>query len=326
MAQSVPGAWSQQRYAGSGVTVVDHSRFPSITQSRSSVTDSASGPGQGCKLIQISDLHLQAQPHQRYRGFDVDKHLLAVLDHIDRHHVDFDGLLLSGDLVHHGHAAGYRRLVDYLERFDKPWYWIPGNHDSPVEMRRIRPTPSDSFVCNGCRVVLLDSTSAADGRGGGSLSDPELQRLRDQLGRARTAGESVVLVLHHNPLPVQSAWQDAIMLGNATCFWQLLESYQLSVAVLFGHLHQHWDQTCQGVRVLSCPSTAIQFARQQPQIKLETDGQAALPGYRWLNIGAPYPSTGAPSDTEVSRFSTAADQLNGSWTWLETGIERVRLA
>lgn len=281
----------------------------------SSRTDTAK-PNRSCKLIQLSDLHLQQSPNQRYRGYDVERHLQQVLAHIQQHHADLDGLLLSGDLVHHGYADGYRRLVDYLDRLGKPWDWIAGNHDSLDQMRSIRPASTPNIVINGCRLVLLDSCSAPDGRGSGSLAESELQRLAGQLEAAEQTGQAVLVLLHHNPVPLGSRWQDAIMLANADALWELLDPYQMPITLLFGHIHQQYDQYYRGVRLLSCPSTAVQFKAQQPQLMLETEPQLAAPGYRWLSL----PLMGADGRC------TEVDQQNRDPDLLKTGIERVGLA
>ncbi len=266
-------------------------------------------PGRPCKLIQLSDLHLPALRQQQYCERDVEQQLLSVLAHIEQHHPDLDGLLLSGDLVHQGHSAAYRRLDGYLSRFDKPWYWIAGNHDSHTAMRRIRPDQPVSLCCNGWRILLLDSTSAADGLGSGSLPDSELQRLQDQLQSAQEAGEALVLVLHHHPVPVQSRWQDQIMLGNAERLWQLLDRYRVPITLLFGHVHQVWEMNREHVRLLSCPSTAVQYVRGQMGLQIETEGDAALPGYRWL----------------ILEPAAALDQTNLNKCWPRSAVERVRL-
>ncbi len=285
-----------------------------------SSTDAAlsnpSGSKRCCKLIQISDLHLQQRPDQRYRDYDVEQQLLAVLRHIQSHHADLDALLLSGDLVHHGHAEGYLRLCGYLDAIGKPWYWIPGNHDELSQMQQILPASPQRVVINGWRLVLLDSCSEPDGCGSGSLAETELRRLAVELDAASAAKQPVLLMLHHNPVPLGSSWQDAIMLGNADALWALLDQYRLSVTLLSGHIHQQYDQRYRGARLLSCPSTAVQFKPQQQQLVLENDPLLASPGYRWLTL----------SFSTTDLFSAAMDQKNVNTAVLETGIERLSLA
>ena len=106
------------------------------------------------------------------------------------------------------------------------------------------------------------------------------------------------------------------MLGNAEQFWQLLGRYPVPVTVLFGHVHQVWDVTRQSVRLLSCPSTAVQFVRGQQTLLIETEGAAALPGYRWLRLcpagskqAQAHPSGLIPSGLLSSGLTTAVERV-----------------
>lgn len=275
------------------------------------------------KLVQITDSHLQLSPQKSYRGVDVEERLLSVLQHVQRNHDDIDALVLSGDLVHHGHQDGYRRLADYMRRFDCPWYWIPGNHDCLSTMNIVRQNPSSGFSIPGWRVLLLDSTSSPDGRGAGALATSELKRLQQQLQLADSMGQSLLLVLHHNPMPVQSRWQDAIMLSNAAEFWALLERYSVAVTVLFGHLHQQWDLQRGGVRLLGCPATSVQFKANQSQLLIEDDGEQSAPGYRWLKL----PVAPEPNRLSFSRIVRQPSRpLSPGRDQVETAIVRVGLA
>lgn len=325
MAESVSGPWSYPRYLGASVIPISciNSLEGNPFEANRSVVNSSEVSGtetivtassECCKLIQLSDLHLQALAQQRYRDRDVEQQLLAVLGHIEQQHPDLDGLLLSGDLVHQGHSAAYRRLARYLERFDKPWYWIPGNHDSFQTMQRIRPAQPLNLRCNGWSMVLLDSTSAADGQGSGSLAESELRRLEEQLQICQKLKAALLVVLHHNPMSVQSDWQDRIMLANADRLWALLGRYKVQVTILFGHVHQQWDLTQANVRVLGCPSTAVQFVMAQEQLLVETEGAVALPGYRWLKLF----SAGSNQEPNQQTNSTTANRFA-----LETGVEWV---
>ncbi|MEH6650788.1 MAG: metallophosphoesterase [Motiliproteus sp.] len=275
------------------------------------------------KLVQISDFHLQQSPKQSYRGIDVEQRLLAVLQHIRDYHTDIDALLLSGDLVHHGYLEGYRRLVEYMQLFDCPWYWIPGNHDSVASMNQVRQSPSPGFVIPGWRVVLLDSTSSPDGCGAGALAACELQRLQQQLLLAEDLNQSLLLVLHHNPVPVASQWQDAIMLSNADELWAMLEGSPVAVTALFGHLHQQWDLQRGGVRLLGCPATSVQFKAKQPQLVIEQGSELAAPGYRWLTLPAVSSSHQRSGDSQQHRSKT---RQPANLDQIETAIVRVGLA
>jgi len=247
------------------------------------------------RLVQISDLHLPAVAGEGYRGVDGEAQLARVLARILAQG-RCDALLLSGDNVHHGDAAAYRRLVARLEATALPWDWIPGNHDDPRLMAALRSWSAPKVVPPGWQLLLLDSTDNADGYGAGSLTFESLSRL----AAAATDPRPALVVLHHNPFATGSRWQDAIRLQNEERFWRLAADLAAGSLVLCGHLHQAWDLARDGVRLLSCPSTAVQFRPGTERLQLQTRGAQALPGYRWLELF---------DDGQV-----------------RTGVERVRLA
>ncbi len=249
------------------------------------------------KIIQVSDSHLMEDPAERYRGIDVEKQFGDVLTHILRHHGDASLLILTGDICHQSSAAAYQRVIARLDETGIPWRWIPGNHDDPQMMAALAGREEYRFRLAGWQLTLLDSTSEADGCGSGSLAPEQLQRLEESL---RVDGPQLVVV-HHNPISVGSRWQDAISMGNADHFCRLLQQSGQGGVVIFGHIHQARDMGLGSAwRLLSCPSTAVQFRKGADEFVIETDGEEALPGYRWL------------------RFSDRSQ--------LETGIERCSLA
>ena len=231
------------------------------------------------RIIQISDLHLPAVAGASYRGIDVEAQLQRVLAVIASRGAS-DHLLLTGDNIHGGDEAAYVRLMAVLDRVGIPWSWIPGNHDDGALMARVRPLPTQRCQPPGWQCLLLDSTATPDGKGAGSLSQHSLA----QLAAAVASRIPALVVMHHNPLPTHSRWQDAIMLQNRDSFWALVGDLAPGSVVLYGHLHQVWDMTWRGVRVLSCPSTAVQFKPSLDHLALETHGAAALPGFRWLEL------------------------------------------
>ncbi|NVK42697.1 MAG: phosphodiesterase [Oceanospirillaceae bacterium] len=234
----------------------------------------------GRLLIQISDCHLPAEAGGLFRGIDPERHLRAIADDVRMRFPDADALLLTGDLTHHGGADAYRRLLDTLDGLAPARYWLPGNHD----LNGVMADVARESLGQKCidlvrwRLLMLDSTARPDGRGGGSLAQEELDWLEASLA---TAGERPVLIaLHHNPVPVDSEWQDQIMLGNAADFWRVVDRYPRVRGVIFGHVHQVQALQRGDVALYSAPSTAVQFQARQAEFSLEPDPQLAQPGYR----------------------------------------------
>ncbi|UTW10363.1 metallophosphoesterase [Marinobacterium rhizophilum] len=238
------------------------------------------------RILQISDCHLSPEPAGLFRGIDPLLHLQAVTADAQRRFAPVDLLLLTGDLTHHAEPGAYRRLLHSVEGLAHRRHWLPGNHDVAASMQAVEAL-EPTLGCKQIdtphwRILLLDSTHAPDGRGGGSLAPAELDWLQQQLN---DAGQRwVFIVLHHNPVALGSAWQDAIMLGNAAAFWARVEACPQVRGIAFGHVHQQQLLLRGQVQLFAAPSTAVQFEAGCADFKLESDPALARPGYRYYEL------------------------------------------
>ena len=232
------------------------------------------------RIIQLTDLHFQASSNELYKGINADAHFLQCLDWLSGNECDL--LLLTGDLAHGASPDAYGRLQGYLAELDTPWLWLPGNHDDAQQMLAVSDQAVDQVRCvelAGWRLLILDTTFAPDGKGSGSVSPTQMQQLQQQLEVEQD--KPVLVVMHHNPVPVNSAWQDEIMLANSQEFNQLVTAYSQVKAVVFGHVHQPIDRVEQGVRYLATPATSVQFLAGQDSFTLQDD---CGPGLRMLDL------------------------------------------
>jgi Icc protein len=93
----------------------------------------------------------------------------------------------------------------------------------------------------------------------------------------------LVVALHHPPIAIGDAGMDAIRLLDQACLEELLRPHRALQAVLFGHIHQHWQgswATRPDVLLLGCPSTLSSFKAVQPCPL----GRADDPGGRLLEV------------------------------------------
>ena len=236
------------------------------------------------KVAQISDMHLQDEPHMLLKEVNPETRFLAALSAVKKHDVDL--LLLTGDLSHHSKQA-YKRLTDYLSTLSFPSYWLPGNHDLVDEMRRYERAGLNTKVITTqtWKIILLDTSSNPDGRGGGELAESELHFLQSELSKSTTE-QHILIALHHHPVSVASAWQDEIMLGNAAQFWQIVEQYPQVKSLIFGHVHQQWRLQRGSVELFSVPATAAQFKRYTDEPEIETDQTLIGPGFAIYRLHA----------------------------------------
>lgn len=131
-------------------------------------------------------------------------------------------LLLTGDLSQDETPESYDHLVDLLAPLEIPAYWLPGNHDSLSRMQAcLQSQPfrgEKGFLAGGWQILLLNS--AIPGLVAGELA-AELTWLEAQL--KNHSEQPTLITLHHPPLPVGSAWMDAIALQNSAQFLALVD-------------------------------------------------------------------------------------------------------
>ena len=230
------------------------------------------------KLVQITDSHLGINHGETLLSMNPDESLVDVLTLIDRQQPDIDLLMATGDIANNPSLSAYQRFYttvsDYLLA---PMVWIPGNHDDHDMMEDIIPGSQHRLVLLGdWLVIMLDSH--VPGEIHGNFSQLELSFLSDAL--IRYQDKHIMISFHHQPVPIGSQWMDRYIVQNAPVFWELISPYQNIKAVLWGHVHQEFDDLYNGIRLLSSPSTCIQFAPNQDEFALED----SMPGYRWFEL------------------------------------------
>jgi 3',5'-cyclic-AMP phosphodiesterase len=232
------------------------------------------------RMLQLTDSHLRAARDGEVKGWvtrlSLELALAAALDGEARP----DALLVTGDLSQDGSPASYRWARELFGPLGVPVLCIPGNHDDPAIMAaELSGEPfryCGDHAFGDWRLVLL-STWDGD-RGGGRLPAGELERLEQVLGRASEA--HVLLVLHHHPVP-NGSWLDKVALDNAADFLAITDRHERIRGVLWGHVHQSYDQWRNGVRMLGTPSTCFQFV---PGGTTSVVDAHAGPAWRWLEL------------------------------------------
>lgn len=249
------------------------------------------------RILHFTDTHLFADPEHVSYGVKPDATLQAVLTAARRREGTCHAALVTGDLVHDEPGA-YPRLRGHLAGLGMPVYCLPGNHDDPAAMREVFIDPPVTWprcAVHG-RWVLVFLDSSVPGEVRGHLSEPELKALDKVL--ARHARHHALVCLHHPPRPCGMTWLDrGLILDNPEALFAVLDAHANVRAVLWGHVHQEYDERRNGVRLLATPSTMVQFLPDAREFALDE----ARPGYRWLTL-----SEEGTVDTGVVRVTIAA--------------------
>ena len=236
------------------------------------------------RILQLTDCHLSAEAGTLFRGRDADRALAQLVAQLATL-PPFDHILLTGDLVHHGGPEAYARLLSIIAPLAGECHWLPGNHDqiSAMQMADAEGRLGRKRIDTEHWTLLqLDTTAAPDGRGSGSLAVTELDWLQQML--AGLQHRPVLLALHHNPVPTNSAWQDEIRLANPAALAALLQDAPQVKGLICGHLHQSQALTFAGRPLWCAPSTVIQFAAGCEHFTLETEPELSTPGCRWYEL------------------------------------------
>ncbi|MCC5793559.1 MAG: phosphodiesterase [Chromatiales bacterium] len=231
------------------------------------------------RVLHLTDPHLHADEEASLRGVVTNRSFDHTLAHALQHR--WDVILVTGDLVQDDSIEAYRRFRDALAGVGVPVLVCAGNHDVPAHLQEcLTASPFNvggTLDSHGWRLVLLDSWLPDEPAG--EIPWRELERLRTLL-----SGSSLhtLVALHHHPVAVGSRWLDRLGLRNAAELFAILEENPQVRGLLWGHVHQDFDQQRGRLRLLSSPSTCAQFLPGSDVFAIDD----RPPGYRSLELHA----------------------------------------
>jgi Icc protein len=231
------------------------------------------------QFIQITDTHLVEAVDGYLMGLETQNSLEHVLSSVQSENDDFDFFVMSGDLSQDGSLASYQRLRESLAPFNVPSFWFPGNHDDMSSMKAVCQNTEhlESIIRTPYwQLVLLNSQ--VEGEVFGNLADNQFELLE----RALTERPDLhtLISLHHHPIPMESGWMDKVGLKNGEKLMDIARKYPQVKCILWGHVHQESDRIVDGIRMLSTPSTCVQFTPKSINFNIDM----LAPGYRRLQL------------------------------------------
>jgi len=154
-----------------------------------------SGFGQKLTFALLTDLHVSP-------GMATDTALHQIVDELNR--AVFDFVVVTGDLTNTGSNAELHAVGNALSRLNKPYYVIPGNHETNwsesagLEFNRLFGNDRFLFRKN-CFIMVGINTGPFMKMGDGLVKQEDLQWLRRELDRAETNKE-ILISFNHYPL------------------------------------------------------------------------------------------------------------------------------
>lgn len=232
------------------------------------------------RVLQLTDPHLGCTAGETLIGLNTEESLLDVLTCLRDSQQTFDLIIATGDISNDGTIASYQRFLDRVREYvpNVPLAWLPGNHDNPKAMAHFprEQVWIDDFCVGHWHFILLNSRIPFEE--GGELSPGEIARLERLL--ALRPERNTMVLLHHQPVPIGSAWIDQYVVKNAPQFFALLDRYPNVKALAWGHVHQAFESDQGALKLFATPSTCVQFAPNSASFQVDY----LMPGCRTFTL------------------------------------------
>jgi Icc protein len=173
-----------------------------------------------------------------------------------------DFVLITGDVLDGATPSEVARFHELIARLEKPWHFVPGNHDgyydpeepqalppheavASIDPRLADPPPAAQLakwsrpIADGVQLIGLDSRISDDWDG--VIEPAQLDWLREELIVHRN--KMVIIAVHHPlynlmPLNAEPYWSNFICRNGAEVE-ALLREFPAVKLVLAGHHHAH---------------------------------------------------------------------------------------
>ena len=207
------------------------------------------------RLAQITDCHLLKSADDYYQQVLPAQHLAAIVKQLQQEQPD--AVILTGDLTQDHSEASYRLLAELLQGLACPIFITPGNHDDEAILRQLcaaSPFRQEaSLQLNGWQLLLLNTKGPSPA---GVFPTSQQQWLAQQC--RDTAQANIWLFCHHHPLPLGS-FIDKHGQQDQAKLWQSVLAEPRIKGIAHGHAHYAYQKFEQGVKVVGCPASSVQF-------------------------------------------------------------------
>jgi Icc protein len=222
------------------------------------------------KVIQISDTHLFADDNKDIYGVKTNIKFEEVMVRIHEDIHDADVIFLTGDISQDETTESYEKILGHLSRLEIPVYWIPGNHDDPVQLQKVffganNFNRTASLSSTDWHFIFLDTR--IEGRGDGWLSPTELNLLRNEL-LASPVAKKLAIIMHHHPAPVGTPLIDKYILQNVDDFCIIISDSRVEL-IICGHVHGDYKFKYRNIMIESSPATCLQWKKGTRDIIIE---------------------------------------------------------
>lgn len=222
------------------------------------------------KVIQITDSHLFMSDKEML-GVNTNKNFSKVIDRVLSDDIkDADAIFLTGDLSQDETPESYKILAEKMTHFDKPIFWIPGNHDSTnnmdIEFSRIANFHRvNKLSTNYWEFLFVDTKKIGTDKG--YITDSELKSLTEKINTINN-DKKIALVMHHHPIPVGTPIVDEYIIINSNEFWNALKNFKIDL-IICGHVHGDYQIKHGNTDIHTGPATCLQWQKGATEIRMD---------------------------------------------------------
>jgi 3',5'-cyclic-AMP phosphodiesterase len=237
------------------------------------------------RIVQLTDLHLYADPDARFYDIPTRELLQDVVAHVEQNAGPVDHLVVTGDHTNDDLAVTYEAVRDIVAPWlDRAWF-VPGNHEDRAILRatfpdRISGSGAErinfSFAAGESLCLGLDTH--VPGNVSGHIGADQIAWVEAQLAEHDPA--TAVLFMHHPPILLGLAWIDRIGLAGREQLQDLILRDARIRLVCCGHVHHESSHHVGAAEVVTTPSTGLQFSPTSDEALFV----AAAPGYRIIEL------------------------------------------
>jgi len=219
-------------------------------------------------IAQLSDPHVRPDG-ELYQGVvDSNAQFAAAIAHVNALDPRPDLVLLSGDLVDHGHADEYAMLTRLLASLEVPMLAIPGNHDEREAFRRAfagqswLPTegPIDYVADIGGAVRIIGFDVTLPGLHHGAVSEEGAAWLDRVLAAEPT--RPTIIMMHQPPFDTGIPYMDLYSCREGHRLAAVVARHPQVERILCGHVHRFMQLRFAGTSLCTAPSTTTTIALQ----------------------------------------------------------------
>ncbi|MFO0427653.1 MAG: metallophosphoesterase [Planctomyces sp.] len=238
------------------------------------------------RILQITDLHVFADPEAQLKGIPTRKTLQDVVQYIVEKQFEFDFLVITGDHTHDELPQSYQAVRSILAPWHSRLFQVPGNHDDRAVLRDVFADRMNADSCeekinfafDAGKWLCLGLDTHLPGEVAGQIDESQITWIRKQIAGSPEA--SVVLFMHHPPVVLNSIWMDRIGLNGRELLTDLIRNEPRIRLVCCGHVHHESTRTVTQSVVVTTPSTGIQFVPEGDTATFER----AAPGFRLIEL------------------------------------------